>query len=401
MSGVNQQTQEEEAMTKYAAELIGTFWLVLGGCGSAVLAAAFPNVGIGLLGVSFAFGWPCWRFRPIATGLGLTLIHLISIPVTNTSVNPARSTGVALFAGGWAVQQLWLFWIAPIVGSLLGRPPTASWAALATNGRNRRQRTKTRGARRRSHASARVGRSCPARLIVGVHVRTARTGCLGSPVSDRNQGMTEQSTDARQDEHLRRQVAEGLLYAHARLSENTKAAVEVGAFLYALIELFCEKGLISIEELDGRVNEVRTRLEKKNTDRGVGVLIQEEPAIDKYAFEGEARIDCENRIHLCRASCCRLPFALSRQDIREGVIHWDLGQPYIIEQTPEGYCTHLEHPSCRCTVREHRPVPCRAYDCRKDQTIWLDFDNRVINPEILRADWPRAVKDAEPSRKGV
>ena len=217
-------------MKKYGAEFIGTFWLVLGGCGSAVLAAAFPNVGIGLLGVSFAFGltlltmafaighisgchinpavsvglWAGGRFpgnqllpyivaqvlgglvaggvlyliasgkagfelsagfaangygehspggyslvaalvtevvmtmmflfiimgatdklapqgfAPIAIGLGLTLIHLISIPVTNTSVNPARSTGVALFVGDWALSQLWLFWLAPIVGGVLG-----------------------------------------------------------------------------------------------------------------------------------------------------------------------------------------------------------------------------------------------------------------------------------------
>ncbi|OQX67506.1 MAG: aquaporin Z [Sorangiineae bacterium NIC37A_2] len=217
-------------MKQYVAELIGTFWLVFGGCGSAVLAAAFPEVGIGLLGVSFAFGltvltmaytigpisgchlnpavsvgllvagrFPANRlapyivaqvigailaggvlyviasgapgfdvhagfasngygdhspgnyslvaalvaeivltwiflfvilgstderapagFAPIAIGLCLTLIHLISIPVTNTSVNPARSTGVALFAGGWAIEQLWLFWVAPIIGGALG-----------------------------------------------------------------------------------------------------------------------------------------------------------------------------------------------------------------------------------------------------------------------------------------
>jgi aquaporin Z len=217
-------------MRKYGAEFFGTFWLVLGGCGSAVLAAAFPQVGIGLLGVSLAFGltvltmafaighisgchlnpavsfglWAGGRFSgrelvpyiaaqvlggiaagavllaiasgrpgfdvhagfasngfgehspggysivsalvtevvmtmmfllvimgatderapkgfaPIAIGLCLTLIHLISIPVTNTSVNPARSTGVAVFAGGWAVQQLWLFWVAPIAGGILG-----------------------------------------------------------------------------------------------------------------------------------------------------------------------------------------------------------------------------------------------------------------------------------------
>jgi aquaporin Z len=214
----------------WGAEFIGTFWLVLGGCGSAVLAAAFPGVGIGLHGVSLAFGltvltmayaighisgchlnpavsiglWAGGRFpaskllpyivaqvagavaagavlyliasgapgfelskgfasngygahspggysftaalvcevvmtamflliilgatdarapagfAPIAIGLGLTLIHLISIPVTNTSVNPARSTGVAVFVGGWALTQLWLFWVAPIAGAVLG-----------------------------------------------------------------------------------------------------------------------------------------------------------------------------------------------------------------------------------------------------------------------------------------
>jgi aquaporin Z len=217
-------------MRKLTAEAIGTFWLTFGGCGSAVIAAGFPQVGIGLLGVSLAFGltvltmafaighisgchlnpavsiglWAGGRFpakdllpyivaqviggvvaggalyliasgkagfslsggfasngygahspggyalgsalitevvmtmmflvvilgatdkrapagfAPIAIGLCLTLIHLISIPVTNTSVNPARSTGVALFAGGWAVEQLWLFWVAPIVGALIG-----------------------------------------------------------------------------------------------------------------------------------------------------------------------------------------------------------------------------------------------------------------------------------------
>lgn len=215
---------------KLMAEMFGTFWLVFGGCGSAVLAAAYPELGIGFVGVSLAFGltvltmayavghisgghfnpavtfglWAGGRFgiqnvvpyiiaqvvggvfgaavlyliasgkadfsaaagfasngfsehspagysmmaaliaevvltaffliiimgstdgrapagfAPIAIGLGLTLIHLISIPVTNTSVNPARSTAVAIFQGSWALHQLWLFWVAPIVGGILG-----------------------------------------------------------------------------------------------------------------------------------------------------------------------------------------------------------------------------------------------------------------------------------------
>ena len=234
------------------AELLGTFWLVFGGCGSAVLAAAFPNVGIGLLGVSLAFGLtvltmayaighisgchlnpavsvglaaakrfpanelPAYviaqviggllgagvlyviasgkpgfelggfaangfdthspgqysmvacltaevvltfmflmiilgatdkrapaGFAPIAIGLGLTLIHLVGIPVTNLSVNPARSTGPAAFVGGWALEQLWLFWVAPIVGAaiagvvypMIAEEPAASGKAAAAAAR--------------------------------------------------------------------------------------------------------------------------------------------------------------------------------------------------------------------------------------------------------------------------
>jgi hypothetical protein len=189
---------------------------------------------------------------------------------------------------------------------------------------------------------------------------------------------------------LREEVAEGLLYTHARLSENTKTTLEAAAFLYGLIELLSEKGLISIEDIDARKREVAKRLAKKHRENGVGVLLQE-PEYDKYTFKGEAKIDCENRVHLCKAACCRLPFALSKQDVREGIVHWDLGQPYMIAHEKDGYCTHLDRSCQRCAIREHRPVPCRAYDCSKDTTIWLDFENKIVNPEVLRDDWPRGV----------
>jgi hypothetical protein len=199
---------------------------------------------------------------------------------------------------------------------------------------------------------------------------------------------------------LRKSIAEGLLYTHSRLSENTHQNLEVASFLYSLIELLSEKHILSIDELDARKHEVQERLVRKNTDRGVGVLLQDGPEQDKYSFAPEAHIDCENRIEYCKAACCRLPFALSKQDIREGIIRWDLGQPYVIEHGDDGYCSHLERGSCRCTVREARPVPCRAFDCRTNRNIWLDFENKVINPDILRPDWPRnvpAASAAEPA----
>jgi len=191
-------------------------------------------------------------------------------------------------------------------------------------------------------------------------------------------------------EKLRKEVADGLLYTHARLSEGTKTTLEAASFLYGLIELLREKGLLSIEDLDERMREVAGRLKRKNSEKGVGVLIQE-PECDKYGFKEVAEVACGERVHLCRAACCRLPFALSKQDIREGVVHWDLGEPYMIAQEKDGHCTHLEKGRWNCSIREHRPVPCRAYDCRQDGKVWLDFDGGIINPDILKADWPRCL----------
>jgi len=186
------------------------------------------------------------------------------------------------------------------------------------------------------------------------------------------------------------QVAEGLLYTHGRLNENTKANLEAASFLYGLVELLEEKKVISIAELDERKHEVSQRLARKSNEKGIGVLLQE-PETDKYTFAAGATIDCENRVALCKAACCRLPFALSKQDIREGIVQWDLGQPYLIAQDDTGHCVHLDRGCHRCTIHEQRPVPCRGYDCRNDRRIWLDFANRIVNPDIRRDDWPRGL----------
>jgi hypothetical protein len=187
---------------------------------------------------------------------------------------------------------------------------------------------------------------------------------------------------------IRQEIAEGLLYIHTRLGEGRKDTLEASAFLYALIELLNERGLLSIEELDERKRAVAERLVRKGRKQGSGVLLQE-PEYDKYDFEQEAEIDCAGRIEICKAACCRLPFALSRQDVHEGVVRWDLGQPYIIAQGTEGYCTHMEPENHSCSIRKQRPVPCRAYDCRKNNDIWLDFAKGLINPAIHEPDWPR------------
>jgi Fe-S-cluster containining protein len=183
---------------------------------------------------------------------------------------------------------------------------------------------------------------------------------------------------------LRQEVADGLLYLHHRANANTSKALEVAAFAYSMIELLIEKGLLTEEEINSRKREIAAQLTEKFRDNGMGV-VWTKPEHDKYAFEKSVTIDCENRIPLCRASCCRLAFALTPQDVEERIVQWNFSRPYMILQEQDGYCTHMERGTCRCGIYEHRPFPCRAYDCRNDKRIWLDFEKNIVNPDIEKA----------------
>jgi len=122
-------------------------------------------------------------------------------------------------------------------------------------------------------------------------------------------------------------------------------------------------------------------------DSGPRVFL-EDSVPDKYAVPPAEPIDCENRVPLCKAACCRLSVLLSPQDLAEGIVSWDSRRRYFNSQKPDGYCVHLERPACRCSIYENRPAACRVYDCRNDQRIWLDFENRIPNPALDQLDWP-------------
>jgi len=184
-------------------------------------------------------------------------------------------------------------------------------------------------------------------------------------------------------EQLRQEVTGGLLYTHHRANANTSKTLEVASFAYALIELLIEKGLLTEAELNERKHQVAERLAEKFRDNGMGV-VRMEPEYDKYTFDGGVNIDCSKRIHLCHAACCRLQFALSRQDVEEGILKWDFSRPYMIRQGKDGYCIHLERQTCRCSIYQNRPVPCRAYDCQNEKRIWVDFDKKIPNPELKK-----------------
>ena len=211
------------------------------------------------------------------------------------------------------------------------------------------------------------------------------------PSPDVSEGLAATLSTVRQEwEDLRRQVAEGFHGAHCRANGHAAKTLETASFLYALIELLSEQGVVAIDQLDDRKRAVFARQKQRYAKDRMGVILQDSDK-DKYTFERTVEIDCANRVHLCKASCCRLPFALSRQDIEERVVRWNFGVPYMIEQGEDGYCTHHDRCTRRCTIYQERPVPCRGYDCRNDKRIWLDFERRIPNPAIERLDWLEAV----------
>lgn len=127
---------------------------------------------------------------------------------------------------------------------------------------------------------------------------------------------------------IHKDLSSGLLYTHTRINANTTKTLEAASFLYALIELLSEKGLLTIEELDERKKEVAQRLVERFVESGMGLMYQD-PEYDKYTFENEADVDCLCRLHVCKAVCCKLPFALSKQDVEERIIQWEFGRPYL------------------------------------------------------------------------
>ncbi len=113
-------------------------------------------------------------------------------------------------------------------------------------------------------------------------------------------------------------------------------------------------------------------------------MMYQEPEYYKYSFVHAADVDCDRRIAVCRAACCRIPFALSRQDVDEVIIRWEFGRPYLIAHDDDGYCVHLDRETYKCNVREHRTVPCRGFDCKDNEKwkVWQDYEKGIIDPEL-------------------
>lgn len=181
------------------------------------------------------------------------------------------------------------------------------------------------------------------------------------------------------------QMARGIRTCHNKLNGLAQELFSAAAEVNAVVKVLHKRGLITQEEFTAQLEAEGKRLEAVFQERELGVRIDSQ-AGDKYAVPAETlpEIDCAARYHLCHGACCGLEFPLSTQDIEEGVVRWDLGRPYMIRQGEDGYCAHLDRETRRCTIYEQRPVTCRKYDCRNDKRIWVDFEQRIPNPDLYK-----------------
>ena len=179
----------------------------------------------------------------------------------------------------------------------------------------------------------------------------------------------------------RRELELGVMFDHKMLASLAFHAMRAEAMVTAIGELLAERGVVPARKLAARAQAVQAKLENEEAHKGLGLMLNSQDP-DKYAITDVPDIDCAARVELCHGACCTMRFPLSRQDVEEGVVRFDVAHPYLNMLAPSGYCVHCDPDAHSCSVYEARPSPCRRYDCRQDDRIWLDFEGRVPNPQL-------------------
>jgi Fe-S-cluster containining protein len=188
------------------------------------------------------------------------------------------------------------------------------------------------------------------------------------------------SDDIRELEY---QVERGNLFAHNALAEQALRANENEAIINGLVDHLVRQGLVEPDALLASVESARaeTAETRELASAGVAIRVDEKPADRR-----ENPVNCEERLPICRAVCCRLRFALSVEEVESGPLKWDLGQPYYNRQREDGYCHRIDADTRACTIYDERPCVCRAYSCAGDARIWKDFEAMELNQEWIDAN---------------
>lgn len=182
-------------------------------------------------------------------------------------------------------------------------------------------------------------------------------------------------------EALERQVARGAMHAHTIDSQLAERIHSLESTLYGLVDLLANKRVIAESELAACSHRVARSIEERGERAHGGVVLRAVPPEPQVSTP----VNCEERIAVCKAVCCRLSFPLSAEEVQNGQFKWDLGQPYFIRHDEHGTCVHHDCSTGTCTVYSTRPGPCKRYSCEGDERIWKDFANMVLNQEWIDA----------------
>ena len=189
----------------------------------------------------------------------------------------------------------------------------------------------------------------------------------------RLRNMSKKAIDA---ETVIPDVERGFRFLHTLGMQSKIDLVDLNERVFALIELLVASGHLDLRAFEARRAKVAEReSERMNREGHVHVMLND--VADKYALTDLPEIDCVNRLPICKARCCTLGFPLSVQDLEEHVVKWDYGRPYHIRSNENGYCVHNDPEGNICRIYGHRPAVCRGYDCRRDERIWKDFDQKI------------------------
>lgn len=178
---------------------------------------------------------------------------------------------------------------------------------------------------------------------------------------------------------LERQLERSGFFTHSSLSRQAERINEMESFLYGLIDSLLEKGLLDKDQLEECAKKVREETLQRKEHFYAGIALR----VDAPDPEKMVPVNCDERMHICKAVCCKLNFTLSVDEIESGKVKWDLGQPYFIRQSSTGYCSQLDPDKKCCSIYSDRPKVCQKYSCAKDERIWKSFDKMELNTEWI------------------
>jgi Fe-S-cluster containining protein len=197
-------------------------------------------------------------------------------------------------------------------------------------------------------------------------------------------------------EELDVQLRKASFFMQASLEKHGKLAQRLDAYVTGLLDVLIETGVIDAERLGEVVNRNREiqaeeQAEQLAENGGLSawplVIVREEKPDEP--IEPDVPVDCGARMHICKAICCSLRFPLGPSEIESGKVSFEIGHPYVIRHSQQGYCVHNDRATGRCTVYENRPQVCQVYSCATDKRIWADFENMILNEEYLRERVPQ------------